>query len=345
MRSLGGLAGGTFGTAFKVAAVAGVALLWVEVWNQFTAFQAKVAEAQADLQGKVDAATQQIGLGGHRQPAQPDDDDARAAGRRAHPRRHVRRRPAGRGPAQPRASPSATTPSLTAGEIEDALALLADASAEALARGNQAIADEIDAVAATLRSSWPGRGAGRAGRVRPALERPATGAAPVEPPAVAKPIREEFADARKAIVQGFGSIKQALADPPALIGREDRLANMERRFRKVMKNLRKAVEADDPFAVDYWTKAAAKQRVQIERMETRTTASVDDIRAAFAKAGVKIDGTWLDIGKGADADEAQGRRRRRRGRGPAPQAHDDDRGRHVAGRPRRSSGSPRRSAA
>ena len=61
MRSLGGLAGGTFGTAFKSAAVAGVALLWVEVWNQFQGFQAKVAEAQADLQGKVDAATQQTG--------------------------------------------------------------------------------------------------------------------------------------------------------------------------------------------------------------------------------------------------------------------------------------------
>ena len=42
-------------------------------------------------------------VGGHRQPAQPHDDDARAAGRRSHPRRHVRRRPAGRGPAQPRA--------------------------------------------------------------------------------------------------------------------------------------------------------------------------------------------------------------------------------------------------
>ena len=34
-------------------------------------------------------------------------------------------------------------------------------------------------------------------------------------------------------------------------------------------------------------------------METRTTASVDDIRESFTKAGLKIDGTWLAIGKGA----------------------------------------------
>ena len=172
-------------------------------------------------------------------------------------------------------------------------------SEEALARGNQAIAGELDAVAATLRTRGPvvAQAAQAAydplSRVRP----PAL--PPVEPPVVAKPIREEFAAARKAIAQGFGSVKAALADPPALIGREDRLANMEARFRKVMRNLRKAVEADDPFAVDYWTKAAAKQQLQIERMKTRTTASVEDVRESFTKAGVKIDGTWLDIAKGA----------------------------------------------
>jgi hypothetical protein len=34
-------------------------------------------------------------------------------------------------------------------------------------------------------------------------------------------------------------------------------------------------------------------------MEGKTTASVDDIRESFRKAGVRIDGTWLDIAKGA----------------------------------------------
>ena len=298
VRSLGGLAGGTFGTAFKVAAVAGVALLWVEVWNQFTAFQAKVAEAQADLQQKVDAATQQTGseaianlrnLTTTMRELQGADRilaDTFGGAQQVEGLRNL-------------AVAIKNDASLTAGEIEDALALLADASQEALARGNAAIAGELDDVAATLRARGPvvAQAAQAAYDPLSSVRPPALPA--VEPPAVAKPIRREFADARKAIAQGFGSVKAALADPPALIGREDRLANMEARFRKVMRNLRKAVEADDPFAVDYWTKAAAKQQLQIERMKTRTTSSVEDVRESFTKAGVKIDGTWLDIAKGA----------------------------------------------
>jgi hypothetical protein len=35
-------------------------------------------------------------------------------------------------------------------------------------------------------------------------------------------------------------------------------------------------------------------------MKNRTTASVEDIRSAFTKAGIRIDGTWLDIGRGAE---------------------------------------------
>jgi hypothetical protein len=299
VRSLGGLAGGAFGTAFKMAAVAGVALLWVEVWQQFQAFQAKVAQAQADLQAKIDAATQQTGSeaianlrnltttmrelqGMDRMLADTFGGQQQVEGLRN------------------LALGIKNDASLTATEIEDALDLLADASEEALARGNAGIAAEIDAIAATLRARGPAVAQAVETAYDPlsSIQPPALPA--VEPPAVAAPIAEEFADARHAITQGFGSVKQALADPPALISREDRLANMETRLRKVMRNLRKAVEADDPLAVDYWTRAAAKQRTQIDRMENRTTASVDDIRAAFAKAGVRIDGTWLAIGRGAD---------------------------------------------
>ena len=57
-----------------------------------------------------------------------------------------------------------------------------------------------------------------------------------------------MADARKAILDGFGSIKDALKKDsrPQLISRDDRLENMEKRQRKVMKQLREAIAADDP---------------------------------------------------------------------------------------------------
>ena len=193
VRSLGGLAGGTFGTAFKVAAVAGVALLWVEVWNQFQAFQAKVAEAQADLQQKVDAATQQTGseaianlrnLTTTMRELQGADRilaDTFGGAQQVEGLRNL-------------ALAIRDDASLTADEIEDALALLADASEEALARGNQAIAAELDAVAATLRARGPvvAQAAQAAYDPLSSVRPPALPA--VEPPEVAKPIREEFAD-------------------------------------------------------------------------------------------------------------------------------------------------------
>jgi len=184
--------------------------------------------------------------------------------------------------------------------VEDALDLLAAASEEALARGNSGIAAEIDAVAATLRAKGPG-----IAQAAQAAYDPLSSVTPpsVPPPEVEAPIRDEFAAARRAIAEGFGSIKAALADPPQLISRADRLANMEARFRKVMRNLREAVRKDDPFAVSYWTEAAVKQQDQMDRMRRNTSGSVKDVRRTFREAGVDIGSTWLAVQKGAERTE------------------------------------------
>lgn len=112
-------------------------------------------------------------------------------------------------------------------------------------------------------------------------------------------IKGSFARMRQAIVQGFGSVKQALENPPQLISREDRIENMEARMKKVMRNLHKAVQADDPINVGYWSKAAVKQQDQLDKMRGKSATSTKDIKAKFDAMGVEIDATWLASKRGA----------------------------------------------
>jgi len=121
-------------------------------------------------------------------------------------------------------------------------------------------------------------------------------------------IKDDFAAARKAVMQGFGSVKAALANPPQLISRKDRLSNMEGRMKKIMRNLRKAVDAEDPANIGYWQKAAIKQQGQMDRMRGKTVASVSDIRATFDKMGVKVEGTWLGVERSARRSSKKARR-------------------------------------
>lgn len=111
---------------------------------------------------------------------------------------------------------------------------------------------------------------------------------------------QAFDDTVDTIKEGFGSIKAALANPPQLISRADRLENMEGRMRRIMRNLKAAVAAEDPANIDYWTSAATAQQERMDRIRGRTVSSVADIRRSFDEAGVEIEGTWLEVGRGAD---------------------------------------------
>jgi TP901 family phage tail tape measure protein len=133
------------------------------------------------------------------------------------------------------------------------------------------------------------------------------GDVPFTPPEVADPMADEFAAARKAVLQGFGSIKEALkkGSAPQLISKHDRLDNMEGRMQKVMKNLRKAVEVNDPINVGYWSKAAAKQAVQIDKMRGKSSTTTGAIKRKFASMGIDIEGTWKDTRSAAERESGR----------------------------------------
>jgi hypothetical protein len=121
---------------------------------------------------------------------------------------------------------------------------------------------------------------------------------------IADPIRDEFADARQAILSGFGGIKDALkkGSRPQLISRDDRIANMEKRQGRINKQLNRAVAADDPFNVRYWASAAAKQQVQLDRLKGRTGTGLKEIKRDYRATGIDIGRVW---GKARRATERE----------------------------------------
>jgi len=113
---------------------------------------------------------------------------------------------------------------------------------------------------------------------------------------MARPINEAFQKAVAAIKEGFGGIKAALqGGGPMLIGRRERIENMEVRLRKVMKRLRRAWQVDDPAGVAYWTAAAQTQQARMEKMRRTHQVKVRDIRKELHTAGVGMEGTWLKV--------------------------------------------------
>lgn len=312
----GALAGGRFGTAFKIGAIAAVALLWVEVWNQFQQFQAQVEKAQADLQKSVDAAAEQAGteaignlqkLTTQLKSFQGLDRvlaDTFGGAQEVEGLRNLARA-------------IEQDSNLTADQIAAAITTITDAAAEAAARGNVDVQTELLKIAEGLKSRTPaivdaveGQGEGVAEAVTDSGDQVLTALQMADRfsagfRAWQDHIKAGFAGAAEEVRVGFGSIKNALANPPQLISPKDRLENMEGRMRKVMRNLRRAVKEEDPAGIDYWTNAAVTQQQRMDKIKTRTKTSVDDIRAAFERAGVKIDGTWLDIQRGAETTKGK----------------------------------------
>ena len=154
VQSAGSVLGGRFGLAFKVAAIAGIALLWVEVWNQWNKFQTTVSDAQAKLQTQATGALTQSGseaianmekLTGHLHDIEGFDRilaDTFGGQQEVEGLRNL-------------ALAIKNEAQLTAPQIAKALDLLTLASQEALARGNTTIAAEIDAVATDLKTRTP----------------------------------------------------------------------------------------------------------------------------------------------------------------------------------------------
>lgn len=175
---------------------------------------------------------------------------------------------------------------MTAEELQRAGVALEAAAHEAGARGNEAVQEQILMVRAQVLRQAPALAAA----MQTAYDPLSTITVPA--PSVAAPIREEFRLATAAVAAGFGSIKQALANPPQMIGKDDRLANMAKRMKKVMANIKKATEVGDPMAQRYWEKARAKQQMQIDRLRSKTVASTKQVKNAYKNAGVDVGKTW-----------------------------------------------------
>lgn len=181
---------------------------------------------------------------------------------------------------------------LTADEIARSVVVLGEASAEALARGNQGIADELSAMQETMRGRAPAIAAAAA-----AIYDPLSSIAVNVKQAVVEPIRGAFQVATAEIAAGFGSVKAALqkGSKPQLISKDDRLENMQARIRKVMRNIKAAVKADDPWNVAYWEQARAKQQMQMEKLRGANSVNLKDIKRAYRSTGADVKGVWQSV--------------------------------------------------
>lgn len=108
-------------------------------------------------------------------------------------------------------------------------------------------------------------------------------------------IRSGFKIASKAAIAGFGSVADALKNPPKLRTKAWRMGHLEKQMKGVMANLRKAVKVGDPFAIRYWETARAKVQGQQDRLRKRTVATMSDVKKTYRAAGVDVEGTWADI--------------------------------------------------
>lgn len=107
-------------------------------------------------------------------------------------------------------------------------------------------------------------------------------------------IRESFKLATAEVAKGFGAIKDALKNKPMLISDAQREENMQARLRQIMRNMREAAEANDSKTVKHWEAARAKQQAALDRLKGKTHISMADIKGAYEKAGISVQGTWAD---------------------------------------------------
>jgi hypothetical protein len=102
-------------------------------------------------------------------------------------------------------------------------------------------------------------------------------------------ITEQFDAAAQAVTDGFGSIKAALANPPQIISRADRIENMEARVQKIKQNISKAIKGDDDRARQYWERGLASQEGRL-----------DKFRGHSEKNSKAVSGKWQASGKATE---------------------------------------------
>lgn len=305
---LGTLAGGRFGLAFKAAAILAIAALLVEVWNQFQAFQQKVAASQAALAGQVSAKGSELATADADKVLadfQGFSDKLKSLGGGLDPTRMLADTFGGKETMDALVMFGKNVmaqSNLTAGQLEQAVTLMMEAAAHAGARGNWELKEQFTEMANLLGMRVPVEAAADGSQtlfdtMREGMTRlvSLSSNAVLNQLDLATPIRSAFKVATAEVAKGFGSIKDALANPPQLISKADRLANMDKRMSKVMRNLHRAVKADDPWSIAYWEQARAKQQLAIDKLKGKNVASLKDIKTAYRKTGADVEGRWRDV--------------------------------------------------
>lgn len=110
--------------------------------------------------------------------------------------------------------------------------------------------------------------------------------------ALSSPLEAEFDAAAAEVKVGFGNIKQALANPPQMISRGDRLANMDKKMRQVVRNIRKSIDVGDPWSQRYWERAQASLTRRIIALGGSNVKETGRIKGAHGKSGRAVEGTW-----------------------------------------------------
>jgi hypothetical protein len=123
--------------------------------------------------------------------------------------------------------------------------------------------------------------------------------------AVVAPIKGAFKAATREVGRGFGSVRDALANPPKLVSRSKRIEGVTANLRKVMANLRKAVQAEDPVNIRYWDAARAKLATRLDQLKGKQDTTWAEIKQTYKRAGINIDGTWQKIKTTTDQKSSQ----------------------------------------
>jgi ribosomal protein S20 len=107
-------------------------------------------------------------------------------------------------------------------------------------------------------------------------------------------VRDAFKVATEAVAKGMGAIKQALKDPPQIIGDRQREENMEARLREVVRRVREAATSGDSMTARFYEKLRAKQQLQLDNLRGRSRVTMGEVRKDYEKAGISVEGTWAD---------------------------------------------------
>lgn len=293
----GKITGGKFGKMFVVGALLAVALLWVEVINQFFEMMKTIENAQKANMDKALAESKKSGAEAIK--------DMTGFAKKLHDVQGIERMvgdtfggkewmEAFRN--QMKAILSDTT--LTGEQIKQAMTAMEAARVEAIARGNQQVADElaagIEALKARAIPAATQAGAGIGHAAAKAMGPAMTQAMPTETAAQTARIAGYRVGSRWAngitdairgnltkVQDAASAIGEAMAKGPKLVSYKKRMEQFRKATEHVLKMMKRAVAANDPAGAAYWVQQYEKIKTQQSEFRGSTQTVWGDVAAVI----------------------------------------------------------------